>query len=187
MSQTVGRLRQHPRNHDCKRQEAVHCPANAGHSTGFLGFDLALISHVLPMYLACTSQSPPKHLARTTHVPRIYLALGGFPPPFIIHPSSFILHFGVALMSHWSGFGVASAAFLHSSFCLLPSPQCGFGWPSPRRFPAALRRSAVWKTRALLARFPARTPQPVSPASTRQVSQYTKESEFVNCALQICY
>jgi hypothetical protein len=37
----------------------------------------------------------------------MYLALGRFGPAFILHPSSFILHFGVALGSHWGGFGGA--------------------------------------------------------------------------------
>ena len=33
----------------------------------------------------------------------------------------------VALMSHGCGFGWLCSTFLHSSFFLLPSPQCGFG------------------------------------------------------------
>jgi hypothetical protein len=45
------------------------------------------------MYLAFTSQSPPKHKAFTWLAPPMYLASGGFDRHFIIHHSSFILRF----------------------------------------------------------------------------------------------
>ena len=35
------------------------------------------------------------------------VAFGGFGPAFIFHPSAFIIHFGVALGSHWGSLGVA--------------------------------------------------------------------------------
>jgi hypothetical protein len=94
------------------------------------------------MYLACTSQSPPNHLACTWLVPRMYLALGGFARLFCILHSSFCLPpavalgwpwgayqlainrlwdgFDVALKWLWGGFGSPSRHFiiLHSSFCL---------------------------------------------------------------------
>ena len=45
------------------------------------------------MYLAFTSQSPPKHMAFTWLIPPMYLASGGFDRHFIIHDSSFYLRF----------------------------------------------------------------------------------------------
>src|ERR1035441_4700505 len=51
------------------------------------------MSHVPRMYLACTPQFPPKHMAFTWLVPPMYLALRGFASHFILHHSSFILRF----------------------------------------------------------------------------------------------
>jgi hypothetical protein len=59
------------------------------------------------MYLACTSQPPPKHMACTSQVPRMYLALGDFAPPFCILHSAFCLRLGVALGSHWGAYRLA--------------------------------------------------------------------------------
>ena len=85
--------------------------------------------HVPRMYLAFTSQSPPKHMACTWLSPRMNLACRQLGRPvtnqashitpafgrlaaFILHPSSFTSGWlwgilGVALGSHWGRIGVA--------------------------------------------------------------------------------
>src|ERR1035441_9005774 len=69
--------------------------------------------------LACTSHVPRTYLAYTSHIPRIYLACTSQSPPNYLACTWLV-----------PGFGGLCPAFLHSSFFLLPLPQCGFGWLS---------------------------------------------------------
>ena len=63
--------------------------------------------HVPPMYYACTWLAPPNPLPSTWLVPGLHHACTWLWFPFCIHHSSFILHFWVALGSHWGSLGVA--------------------------------------------------------------------------------
>ena len=89
-------------------------------------FPQALRWLVPHMYHACTSYVPPMYLAFTSHALGLYLPrtshVPGFArlrPPFL-HSSFFLLP------SPQCGFGRLCPAILHSSFCNLPSPRGGF-------------------------------------------------------------
>jgi len=59
------------------------------------------------MYLSLTGFAPPFCFLLSAFYFGLVVALGSFGPAFILHPSAFILHFGVALVSHWCRIGVA--------------------------------------------------------------------------------
>jgi hypothetical protein len=104
----------------------------------------ACTMHVSRMYLAYTSQSPPKHMACTCLAPRMYLASGGLRPHscFLLstfcfisvvafHPSSFAsgshwCRIGVALGSQWGAYRLAINTLWGGSDVALMSHWGGF-------------------------------------------------------------
>src|ERR1017187_7970000 len=81
---------------------------------------LALRRFAPGLYLACTRLAPPNPLPITWLAPGLYPALGRFGPAFILHTSSFILHFGMALASPISAFCFLLSVFPHCQIAALP-------------------------------------------------------------------
>jgi hypothetical protein len=73
------------------------------------------------MYLASGGLRPHSCFLLSTFCFISVVALGRFGPAFIVHPSSFIIRFRVALVSHWGRFGVAMG-------CLSLGYQHALGW-----------------------------------------------------------